>query len=150
MTHDTTLYKFLHKSTQYSDFVGRYALYRHETTRKRNPLSKEQALFNASESFVNYDIPLPRLLQYLDDHGLMMFTKFFLSIQRVIVRLMTEKPLEVISTVALNNWLFDLPILTDAAAIVRVGNNPLSAGALGYPGTLDDLATVSAISGLVR
>ena len=150
MTHDTTLYKFLHKSTQYSDFVGRYALYRHETTRKRNPLSKEQALFNASESFVNYDIPMPRLLQYLDDHGLMMFTKYFLSIQRVIVRLMTEKPLEVISTVALNNWLFDLPILTDAAAIVRVGNNPLSAGALGYPGTLDDLATVSAISGLVR
>lgn len=150
MTHDTTLYKFLHKSTQYSDFVGRYALYRHETTRKRNPLSKEQALFNASESFVNYDIPLPRLLQYLDDHGLMMFTKFFLSIQRVIVRLMTEKPLEVISTIALNNWLFDFTILTDTAAVVRVGDNPLSAGALGYPGTLDDLATVSAISGLVR
>ena len=150
MTHDTTLYKFLNKSTQYSDFVGRYALYKHETTRKRNPLTKEQALFNASESFVNYDIPMPRLLQYLDDHGLMMFTKYFLSIQRVIVRLLTDKPLEVVNTIALNNWLFDLPILTDTAALVRVGNNPLSTGALGYPGTLDDLATINTAMGLMK
>jgi hypothetical protein len=150
MTHDTTLYKFLNKSTQYSDFIGRYALYKHETTRKRNPLSKEQALFNASESFVNYDIPMPKVLQYLDDHGLMMFTKYFLSIQRVLARLVTEKPLEVMNTIALNNWLFDLPILTDTAAITRIGNNPLSMGALGFPGTLDDLATVNSAMSLMK
>jgi hypothetical protein len=150
MTHDTTLYKFLNKSTQYSDFVGRYALYKHETTRKRNPLSKEKALFNASESFVNYDIPMPRALQYLDDHGFMMFTKYFLSIQRVLGRLLKDKPLEVVNTVALNNWLFDAAIVTDTSALLRIGNNPTSMGALGYPFTLDDLATVNTGMSLMK
>lgn len=149
MKHDTVLYKVLNKSTQYSDFVGRYALYKHETT-KKNPMSKADALFSASEAFVNYDIPMPRTVQYLDDHGFMNFVKYFYSIQRVIFRLVKDKPLHVINTLMLNNLLGDLPIITDSSALVRIGNNPFSLGAFGYPMALDNLATVEVGTGLFK
>jgi hypothetical protein len=90
------------------------------------------------------------MLQYLDDHGLMMFTKYFLSIQRVLFRLMRDKPLEVVNAIALNNMLLDMEILTNSSAIMRVGNNPLSMGPFGLATLGDDLATVKMATGLVR
>lgn len=149
MAHHTVVYQFLSKSTQYSDFVSRYALYKHETT-KKNPTSKDEAMFLASETFVNYDIPLPKTLQYLDDHGILMFTKYFLSIQRVLVKLFRDKPLSVINMIAMNNFLFDMPIVTDSMVLRRIGNNPASMGAFGYPFVLDDLATVAVPFGIFK
>ena len=149
MSKDTVLYQFLSKSTQYSDFVARYALYKHETS-KKNAVPKEEALYNVSESFVNYDIPMPKTLQYLDDHGMMNFIKYFFSIQRVLVKLVKDKPIGVINMIALNNMLGDFPILTDSSALVRIGNNPFGAGALGYPLALPDLMTVELGTGMFK
>jgi hypothetical protein len=63
---------------------------------------------------------------------------------------MKDKPLNVISTIALNNMLGDFPILSDSSALMKIGNNPMSMGAFGYPFTLDDLATVKAGVGLFK
>jgi hypothetical protein len=150
MTHDTGMYQFLSRTTQLSDFVARYTLFQHLTTRKRNPLSREEAIQRASDSFVNYDIPMQRQLQYLDDMGLMMFTKYFLRIQRVLFRLVKEHPLQVLMMVGLHNYLGGLPIVTDSMAVTRIGNNPLDIGALNYPFTLDDLGTVQATMSLLK
>ena len=150
MTHDTGMYKFLSRTTQLSDFVARYTLFQHLTTRKRNPLSRTEAIQRASDSFVNYDIPMQRQLQYLDEMGVLMFTKYFLRIQRVLFRLVKEHPLQMLMMVGLRNYLGGLPIVTDSMAVTRIGNNPLDIGALNYPFTLDDLGTVQATMSLLK
>ena len=150
MAHDTTLYKFLHKATQYSDFVARYALFKHQTSRENNPLSKEAAAQNASDSFVNYSNPLPSGLQYLDAMGIAPFTKYALSIQRVLAKLFKNNPLHVISGILLNNASADLPLVTDTSVIARFGSNPFSTGAVGFPMILDDALTVKAGVALIK
>ena len=150
MTHDTTLYKLLSKSTQYSDFLARYALFKHQTTRKKNPLSKADALYEVSEAFVNYDINLPKWVDYADRMGILPFIKYFLSIQRVIYKLAKEHPVDVLSTVLLFNVLGDLTTVIDSSALLRVGNNPLDTGALGYPSSLTDLATLQPALSLIK
>lgn len=150
MTHDTTLYKLLSKSTQYSDFLARYALFKHQTTRKKNPLSKADSLYEVSEAFVNYDINLPKWADYADRMGILPFIKYFLSIQRVIYKLAKEHPVDVLSTVLLFNVLGDLTTVIDSSALLRVGNNPLDTGALGYPSSLTDLATLQPALSLIK
>ena len=150
MTHDTTLYKLLSKSTQYSDFLARYALFKHQTTRKKNPLSKADSLYEVSEAFVNYDINLPKWVDFGDRMGILPFIKYFLSIQRVIYKLAKEHPVDVLSTVLLFNVLGDLTTVVDSSALFRVGNNPLDTGALGYPSSLTDLATLQPALSLIK
>lgn len=150
MTHDTTPYKLLSKSTQYSDFIARYALFKHHTTRKKNPLSKADALYEVSEAFVNYDINLPKWADYTDRMGILPFIKYFLSIQRVIYKLVKEHPVDVLSTVLLFNVLGDLTTVIDSSALLRVGNNPLDTGALGYLSSLTDLATLQPALSLIK
>ncbi len=150
MSKDTVMYQFLNKSTQYSDFVARYALFKHETTKKKNPVPKKEALFNVSESFVNYDLPMPKSLQYLDDHGMMNFIKYFFSIQRVLAKLVKEKPVSVINMIALNSMLGDFPIITDSSVVMNIGDNPLGTGALGLPLALPDLMTVDLGTGMFK
>ena len=149
MTHDSTLYKLLSKSTQYSDFVARYALFKHQTTRKKNPLSKADALYEVSEAFVNYDINLPKWLDFGDRMGILPFIKYFLSIQRVIYKLIKDHPVDVLSTVLLFKFLDGLTTVMDSSALLRIGNNPLDIGALGYPGSLGELATLQPALSLI-
>ena len=150
MSKDTQLYQFLSNTTRLSDFVARYTLYQHLTNRKSNPLSKEQAIQEASDAFVNYDIPLHRGMQYMDDMGLIMFTKYFLRIQRVLLKLARENPARVLGTLALSNVMDLGPIVLESSLMTRIGNNPFDVGAFNYPGVLDELATVSAAAAVVK
>lgn len=150
MTHDTALYKFLNKTTQYSDFVARYALYKHQTERAKVRMSKEDALFDAAESFVMYDIPMPKALQYLDDMGLMPFIKYYLSIQRVLGRMLKDKPLATLNMIVTGNMLGNLPVPTDSSFTTRIGNNPFSAGIFELPGAMTEAATVQSSLALIK
>jgi hypothetical protein len=125
-------------------------LYQHLTTRSKNPLSKADAIQRASEAFVNYDIPLPRSLQYLDDMGFTLFIKYFLSIQRVLLRLFKERPGAVLTGVALSNMFNGLDVVVESSALHRLGNNPFDMGAANYPFTLDELATIQATMALLK
>lgn len=150
MGKDTLAYQGLRRFTQLSDFMARYTQYQHLVSRKESPLSKADAMQQASDDFVNYDIPMPRRMQYLDDTGIFMFTKYFMRIQKVILRLTREKPGRVLGALALDQFMALGPIVLDSSWVGRVGNNPLSWGALQYPGSLDELATVSAGMALVK
>ena len=102
MSKDTTLYQTLFKLTQYGDFVSRYALYKHRADQvglnKLNPKSKEykekfeDVIEEVVETFINYDIPTSPELQWLNDMGIFMFTKFMLRIQRIIYKTVKERP----------------------------------------------------------
>jgi len=143
MAHDTRLYQGLSRVTQLSDFVARYTLYQHMTTRKTGPLTKEAAVIQASEAFINYDVPMHRGMQYMDDMGITPFMKYYLRIQKVLLKMGRENPARVMATLLLGN-LWDLgPIVLEGSAFTRIGNNPLEAGAFNFPGALTDLATLS-------
>lgn len=143
MAHDTKLYQWLNHTTQLSDFVARYTLYQHLTT-KKNALSKADAIQQASDSFINYDIPAHRTMQYLDDMGILMFTKYFLRIQKVLLKLVREHPTRVFGMMIFDHYVNLLPLVTESSALAHLGNNPFHAGAFQFPTVLDDLATVHA------
>lgn len=149
MTHDTPLYQSLSQITQLSDFVARYTLYQHLVSRKKNKLSKADAIHEAVESFISYDVPMHRGLQYMDDHGLMMFTKYVLRIQRVLAKLVKEHPARVLMGLLLSRYFNNLDLVIEGSWFHRVGSNPLSAGALEYPFNFDELATSRAALGLI-
>lgn len=143
MTHDTALYKTMNQLTQMGDFTARYALYTHLTTRELNPLTHDEAVKRASESFINYDIPLPRSLAYMEGMGLTYFFKYFLGIQRVLARMMKERPASTMTMHLAGSFLDSIASVTDSAAVHRIGWNPLRWGVL----EADTLLTEQAITG---
>jgi len=150
MTKDTPHYKMLANLTQMSDFVARYTLYQHLTTKSQDPLSKKEAARVSSESFVNYDIPLPKGIQYLDDIGILPFTKYFLSMQRVLASLVREHPVKVLMTLMGNNYLNLMPTVMDGSAFSRFGNNPFRSGPLRFIGAVEHILPIKYAMGLFR
>lgn len=150
MSRDTKMYQSLSRITQLSDFVARYTLYQHLTSRKDNPLSKADAIQEASDAFVNYDIPMHRGMQYTDDMGFTPFMKYFLRIQRVLLKLARENPARVLTTIALNSYMDLGPIVLDSSFTSNIGDNPFRSGAFQLPGALSDLATVNAGMALIK
>lgn len=142
MGKSTPMYQALNRATQLSDFVARYTLYNHLIGKEG--MTKEQAVIEASDAFVNYDIPTHRSMQYLNDMGLLMFTKYYLRIQRVILRLFQRRPVRGMLMALLGGYVTGMETLQDSNMLGRLGNNPFSLGALRYPSVLDDLATVNA------
>lgn len=138
MAHDTKSYKTMARITQLSDFVARYALYQHLTSRKDNPIAEKFAIQEVSDAFINYDVPMHRDLQYLDDMGLIMFTKYFMRIQRVIRGRFKHAPGKVAMLLLTQGYLDWLPSPLDASIVFRFGNNPMSWGALQFPSALDE------------
>lgn len=90
MSERNPLYKTLLTGTQYSDFVARYSLYQ---AYRIKGIPKKTAIERVNDAFINYGIPDSKLLQYMNDMGFVMFTKYFLRIQRVIKEGVQEKPL---------------------------------------------------------
>lgn len=152
MTEDTAMFKVLNSATQYSDFVAKYALYKHLTTRKNEPLSHKQAISTAMETFVNYDIPLPPKLSYLDTMGITMFIKYALSMQRVLFNTAVNRPLQTLMVMHLNDILNAPATVMGSSWLnpMRWGNNPLEWSVLALPTTIDDIVTLEAFKGLVK
>jgi len=99
MTHDTFVYQTLLKATQYSDFIARYTLYQHLT--KNSEMSHEQALAEVIDTFINYDVPTSPELQWLNDTGFIMFTKFALRIQKIILSTFIKRPINALTVEAM-------------------------------------------------
>jgi hypothetical protein len=122
MSHDTALYKFMNQSTQISDFAARYVQFKYYTERAKDPMTKEEALKRVVENFVNYDIPTHKGVQYLNDMGLVMFTKYYMRIQKPLVRMVGENPARFLMMLMAQSFLgFSAP--SDSSFLT---NNPLS------------------------
>jgi hypothetical protein len=92
-------------ATQYGDFIGRYIQFRYETEHKG--VEERDAINNALATFIYYDMPQNRWLQYMNDNGFMMFTKFFLRIQPVIAQLFQENPVKATGVFAVQQALMN-------------------------------------------
>ena len=144
MTHDTPAYKLLSQATSMSDFVARYTLHQHMTTRKVNPLGTRESIQLAVDAFVNYDIPSHRSLQYLNDMGLVWFTKYYIRIQKVLMHLYRDNPGRSIAMVTLENLFPGLSTIVDSGFWNRIGN-PFSVGFLKFPEAVDEIIFIKTL-----
>lgn len=90
MTPGSSTANFALAATQYGDFVGRYLMFKWQTEVKGIPV--DHAVRNALSTFIYYNIPQNKYLQWLNDNGFMMFTKFFFRIQPIIARFFSQNP----------------------------------------------------------
>ncbi|KNC30476.1 hypothetical protein FF38_10493 [Lucilia cuprina] len=112
MTKDSSVYGFLNKTNQYSDFVSKYSLYQHLTTRKVNPLTKEQAMNQIKDEFVNYNLLPSRTRNYLEATGMTWFLNYKLRSQKIMLRLIRENPARAL--MLLGSGGMGLPTIYDA------------------------------------
>ena len=103
MSDDTAVFKALMKTTQFSDFAARYAKYKYMTVHEK--IDESHAMETIMNDFVNYESPTNKYIQFANDYGLQMFTKYGFRILRVLVSLMQGKPLNAIGFLVLNDVL---------------------------------------------
>jgi hypothetical protein len=131
LSRDTGVYSFLLKSTQYSDFVARYTLYQHlelNAKSKAHTAERERErqanIRTIVDTFINYDVPTGRELQWLNDMGIMMFTKFFFRIQKVILSTFKDNPANYLSYRAFESMTGEHSDIMDS--LMGVSANPFN------------------------
>ena len=98
ITKDTALYKGLHKSVLYGDFVAKCILYKHLTERGQ---TEKEVLALVKEHFVDYDRISGRTRDYLENTGLLWFYSYKLRILKTALWLMRHNPLYALMSVFL-------------------------------------------------
>ena len=101
---------------------------------------------SVSDAFINYDIPSHRKVQWANDVGLVMFTKYYIRIQKVILKIMKENPVSGLAMLLLNNYWDALPMLFDSGVLAdSYGGGLFHTGAFELPGTLDGILTARVV-----
>ena len=144
---DTPLYKFLNNATQFSDFSAKYTMYQYYTQKAKDKLSHDEALQIASDNFINYDVPTSRGLQYMNDMGAVMFTKYNIRIQKALFQLLKKRPATAMAQALFINSFTNLEAGIDPLVWFNLGI-PFREGAFGLPGALDEPLPVKIMSGM--
>lgn len=100
MTHDTKVYQVMRDVAQISDFAARYSLHSHNM---KQGMAFEASIRDVKQTFVEYDIPQHKALQYANDMGLMGFTKWLFRMQQVLIRRFGEAPARGMLVILLQN-----------------------------------------------
>lgn len=99
ITKDTSLFQGLQKSVQYGDFLAKALLYDHLL--KKENKSREQALAQITEEFVNYDRLPGRSRAYLENMGMLWFYNFKLRSVKIGLSILRNNPLHALLTMGL-------------------------------------------------
>lgn len=146
VSKDTPLYKFLSNTAQFGDFTSKYVLYKYSMNKAETKLNHAEAVQRATDAFVNYDTPTSPELQYMNDIGLFMFTKYRLRIQRAMLTLMKERPGTALAQSILVSRFTDAPPALEPNLITGLGN-PFASGVLQLPGALTQPMPIKLILG---
>jgi len=141
VTEDTKLYKGLSFALQISDFLARYALYKHDIKKGVTP---EAAAHNASETFISYDAPTHRSIQALNDNGFVNFTKYYVRIQKVILSAARGNPGRYLALLATGHMVDNLDSVLESS-IVSKGPS-FSNGAFSLPASYGDVTPVQLLT----
>ena len=125
MTHKSQLYQAAKDSTQLSDFVARYALH---TFNLENGMSLEDSLLDITETFIDYDLPTSPELQYANDISLILFTKFYLRIQKIIFQTYKNAPAKFLGLLFLEELVDNVSSIDDSVKLPTnmINYNPIS------------------------
>lgn len=94
-------------ATQYADFIARHIQFKYDTEVRGK--GKEESLQKALNSFIYYDVPQNVWLQYGNDLGFIMFTKYFFRIQQIIYQMYRDTPATAFSVLALQKMGNNIP-----------------------------------------
>lgn len=121
LADSTKVMQFMNAATQYSDFVARYAQY---TMLIEKGESKEAAAKEVRDAYVNYNKPNSRALEWANQMGFVMFTKYFTRIQKAIKYQARKHPLTVIAALLAQEWVIgDVDDITDQSMFTKdLGN----------------------------
>lgn len=144
---DTPIYQFLNNATQFSDFSAKYSMYKYYTEKAKDKLEHKAALQIASDNFINYDVPTAKGLQYLNDMGVVMFTKYNMRIQKALFQLLKKRPATAMAQALFINSFTNLESGIDPLIWFNLGN-PLREGAFGLPSVLDEPFPIKILSGM--
>lgn len=144
MSPGTPLHEFMKHATQFSDLAAKYSL---ASQKMREGASMKEAITEAQDNFINYDVPTGRGIDYMNRMGFFMFTKFFIRFQQVLLNRLHFKAGSTIGQHVLMEQLGYSGVL-DPLAVTRLGNVPFQAGILGYDEAFKNISTVSLIPGM--
>jgi hypothetical protein len=82
-------------------------------------LSKKVRHYSLLEAFVNYQIPNSRFEEYLNKIGLLMFSKYIKSIQRVVLKSGSKYPVKTAISVLGGNFVMGLETIQDQSYLAR-------------------------------
>lgn len=142
---NTPVYQFLADATQFSDFGAKYVLAKHLTEKQGIPF--DRAISIAQDNFINFDVPHGVGMDYMNKIGLFMFTKFFVRFQKVMTKMLYEKPAQTIAQHVGVEAFTDMAGVLDPFMLFRVGNNPFEASAFSIIGASDDILTFQVLTG---
>jgi hypothetical protein len=137
VTKNTPIFHALLKITQASDFAARYAKY-HQL--RREGVNKQRAIKIVLDNQINYGFNHGKILQWLNAHGLVMFSMFFEKIQRVMKKTTLENPVNVAASIAMQGFVFEHSPISDMLFFKEIGylaHTPLDI----VENLVDDLAT---------
>jgi hypothetical protein len=87
---------------QFSDFAARYSNHKYNMGKG---MSFEDSINDIMTTFINYDIPQTKAMQYLNDMGVLSFTKYMMRVQQVILKTFAERPATFLGTALLSDML---------------------------------------------
>ena len=144
LSQDTEAYKVLNNGVKLTDFVGRHVLYTHYT--KTKGMDPKEAAQKVIEEFINFDIPSHRITEYLNEVGLLWFTKYATRIPMVAAKAIIDKPFDAAMSYLLSTHV-GLDNIMDSA-IPNLGykvGTPFTA----WPGSIDELMTTQLIGSIL-
>jgi hypothetical protein len=120
ITENTGLFKLLEKGIQASDFAARYAQYH---LMVQDGVAKEKAATTVRDNYINYNKANSQFVEWANQMGFMMFTKYFTRIQRVLHQYGKTHPTKLFLSIVAQEVLFDLDTMDDQSLIAKdMGN----------------------------
>lgn len=89
INNGTLLHNFLSDAVHFSDLSAKYVLAKHNMDKG---MDISNAIYESQINFINYDMPTNQFLDYMNRMGFMIFTKFFLRFQQVMLKLFNKMP----------------------------------------------------------
>ncbi len=120
LSEKTPVFQFVTQATQYSDFIARATEYQ---LLMEKGVKKDEALKTVLDAFVNYGKPASSFEEYLNDMGLIMFTKYMKLIVRAITKSGRKKPLNVILAILGQNAFLEIDDIWDQNLLTRSYSN---------------------------
>jgi len=121
MQPGSQVYQGLNTLTQLSDFSARVALMEHWKESKDARPFNEQVLA-ALDEFVWYDLPSDTRLEWANEVGLIMFSKYFLRIQKILGNIMLKHPVRTLSMGLMDGLVLDVPDAMES--LLGIGKMP--------------------------
>ncbi len=119
ITKNTEAFKALLMLMQQSDFAARYSTYYKLIGQG---WSHEKAIKKVLDNQINYGFKSGKTMQWLNDRGALLFTKFIEGIQRVIRNTAIDQPITTLLALLSGGFLFEDSPLGDNAFSINYGN----------------------------